>query len=173
MDPIKKRERRDMRNRMRSSESALLYLDERRRLARNRQATSLCWRGGRAFSNDEQIALSVMGIPIHALHGELCPFGVYTNALLRFADNSGWWRFDDDLAEQARQAETRGLRDSLAEALDKARLSERELAILEARLENGMTLEATALRFGVTRSRIRQIQEKALRKLRITKGLTQ
>lgn len=49
-------------------------------------------------------------------------------------------------------------------ALDK--LSERERAVLECRYADGMTLEKCGQHFNVTRERIRQIQAKALRKLR-------
>lgn len=45
-------------------------------------------------------------------------------------------------------------------------LTEREQTILKARYINGETLEEVGKTFGVTRDRIRQIQAKALRKLR-------
>lgn len=45
-------------------------------------------------------------------------------------------------------------------------LSERERKVLEFRIRNGLTLEKTAAEFCVTRERIRQIEAKAIRKLR-------
>ncbi|NIS78662.1 MAG: sigma-70 family RNA polymerase sigma factor [Anaerolineales bacterium] len=60
------------------------------------------------------------------------------------------------------------LREELLRALDK--LKEKERAVLKLRygLEDGQprTLEEVAKKFGITRERIRQIQERALRKLR-------
>lgn len=53
-------------------------------------------------------------------------------------------------------------------ALEKsiAELTDREQKVLEMRFEHGMTYEQCGYRFGVTRERIRQIEAKALRKLR-------
>jgi transcriptional regulator len=45
-------------------------------------------------------------------------------------------------------------------------LTDREQMVLEMRFEHGMTYEQCGYRFGVTRERIRQIEAKALRKLR-------
>lgn len=45
-------------------------------------------------------------------------------------------------------------------------LTEREQRVLLMRYADGMTLEATAKHFGVTRERIRQVEGKALRELR-------
>lgn len=54
-------------------------------------------------------------------------------------------------------------------ALEKAmaELTDREQKVLEMRFEHGMTYEQCGYRFGVTRERIRQVEAKALRKLRI------
>ena len=45
-------------------------------------------------------------------------------------------------------------------------LSEREIQVLEMRFRDGMTYEQCGKSFNVTRERIRQIEAKALRKLR-------
>ena len=45
------------------------------------------------------------------------------------------------------------------------RLTERERTVLELRYENNLTLAETGKEFGVTRERIRQLEERALRKL--------
>jgi RNA polymerase primary sigma factor len=75
---------------------------------------------------------------------------------------------DDSLPAPADQASTRMLRGDMGEIL-KA-LTPRERMVLEMRfgLKDGMarTLEEVGQEFGVTRERIRQIEAKALRKLR-------
>lgn len=47
-----------------------------------------------------------------------------------------------------------------------ATLTEREQSVLRHRFKNGLTLQKTAEAYGITRERIRQIEAKALRKLR-------
>ena len=47
-----------------------------------------------------------------------------------------------------------------------ATLTEREQSVLRHRFKNGLTLQKTAEAYGITRERIRQIESKALRKLR-------
>ena len=75
---------------------------------------------------------------------------------------------DDSLPGPADQASRRMLHDQMSEIL--SGLSERERKVLEMRfgLKDGTarTLEEVGQEFGVTRERIRQIEAKALRKLR-------
>jgi len=75
---------------------------------------------------------------------------------------------DDSLPGPADQASRRLLREQMNEIL--SGLTERERKVLEMRfgLKDGMarTLEEVGQEFGVTRERIRQIEAKALRKLR-------
>lgn len=52
----------------------------------------------------------------------------------------------------------------VADAL--ATLTEREQGVIACRFERGLTLEQTAKEYGITRERIRQVEAKALRKLR-------
>jgi RNA polymerase primary sigma factor len=56
----------------------------------------------------------------------------------------------------------------IAEALDKLSERERRIIVLRFGLEDGKfrTLEEVGREFGITRERIRQIEAKALRKLR-------
>lgn len=55
---------------------------------------------------------------------------------------------------------------NLLKALDDERFGDRERKVIECRFKNGMTLEETGRVFGVTRERIREIEARALRKLR-------
>ena len=75
---------------------------------------------------------------------------------------------DDKLAEPIELASQQMLKAQIAEALGK--LTERERKIIQLRfgLEDGRfrTLEEVGREFGITRERIRQIEAKALRKLR-------
>ena len=57
----------------------------------------------------------------------------------------------------------------LLEALDD--LTEREKRVLELRFRHNLDLEKTGKEFGVTRERIRQVEAKALRKLRVRQKL--
>ena len=75
---------------------------------------------------------------------------------------------DDDALEPAEAASFTLLKEQLVEVLDT--LTEREQKVLKLRfgLDDGRarTLEEVGQSFGVTRERIRQIEAKALRKLR-------
>lgn len=74
---------------------------------------------------------------------------------------------DEETITPYKSAETAMLRDSLYGLLDT--LSEREAAVIKMRfgLEgNSMTLEEVGNELGVTKERIRQIEDKALKKLR-------
>lgn len=74
---------------------------------------------------------------------------------------------DEDTITPYKSAETAMLRDSLYDLLDT--LSDREATVVKMRfgLEgNAMTLEEVGKELGVTKERIRQIEDKALKKLR-------
>lgn len=74
---------------------------------------------------------------------------------------------DDNTVTPYKSAETTMLRDSIYNLLDT--LGEREAAVIKMRfgLEgNSMTLEEVGKELGVTKERIRQIEDKALKKLR-------
>ena len=90
------------------------------------------------------------------------PVGVEENSSL------GDFIEDDSVPEPADMASREMLREQMQATLDS--LSSRERRVLELRfgLEDGQsrTLEEVGQRFGVTRERIRQIEAKALRKLR-------
>ena len=74
---------------------------------------------------------------------------------------------DDDMPQTDNELVMESLRDEIGRAL--STLSERERKIVEAFFGIGqteMTLEEIADRFGLTRERVRQIKEKAIRRLR-------
>jgi RNA polymerase primary sigma factor len=75
---------------------------------------------------------------------------------------------DKDLPSPEDAASRQLLREQLEEMLDDLTDREREVLHLRFGLEDGhaYTLEEVGKRFGVTRERIRQIEAKALRKLR-------
>lgn len=82
--------------------------------------------------------------------------------------NLGDFVKDDEAEDPERSAETEGMKEAINNALDT--LTDREREVLELRfgLKDGRsrTLEEVGKQFGVTRERIRQIESKALRKLK-------
>lgn len=78
----------------------------------------------------------------------------------------------DERINTSGEVDNKLLKEDLLKAID--RLSDREAAILKMRygLENGKTytLEEVGRHFGITRERVRQIEIKALRKLKRTKA---
>ncbi len=75
---------------------------------------------------------------------------------------------DENTASPVEETDRELLREQIAESLDSLKEREREVLIMRFGLEDGQThtLEEVGQRFGVTRERIRQIESKALRKLR-------
>ncbi len=75
---------------------------------------------------------------------------------------------DDRAPEPSRNAFAMALQDTLAMVLDK--LTDREMRIIKLRFgldgEGPFTLEETGRILGITRERVRQIQERAMAKLR-------
>ena len=57
-------------------------------------------------------------------------------------------------------------RDAFEDMLEAARITDRERDVLRYREKDGLTLEETGRKMGVTRERIRHIEAKALRKIR-------
>jgi len=87
----------------------------------------------------------------------LYPYNVAVDAV--------WFDFDGPLSDEVRQETAYtvfvpGLFQAISE------LSEREQLVLNRRYEHGFTRDDMAAEFNVTRERIRQIEHKALRKLR-------
>lgn len=70
----------------------------------------------------------------------------------------------EEAIEEDAQGSTIGLSEKMAQIIN--RLNPREQAILKLRFFEGMTLEDVAREFELTRERIRQIEDKALKKLR-------
>ena len=75
---------------------------------------------------------------------------------------------DDSMPQPLELASQQLLRSQIGDALDKLTERERKIIILRFGLEDGRfrTLEEVGREFGITRERIRQIEAKALRKLR-------
>jgi RNA polymerase primary sigma factor len=75
---------------------------------------------------------------------------------------------DDKILAPDQEVSRRILGDQLREILDELSPKEREILKLRHGLEDGIyhTLEEVGKKFGVTRERIRQIEAKALRKMR-------
>jgi len=85
-------------------------------------------------------------------------------------DNSSLGDFieDDSLLGPAAAASSQLLKEQMKDSLNSLTTRERRVLVLRFGLEDGQsrTLEEVGLKFGVTRERIRQIEAKALRKLR-------
>jgi len=85
-------------------------------------------------------------------------------------DNSSLGDFieDDSLLGPASAASSQFLKEQMKDSLDSLTTRERRVLVLHFGLEDGQsrTLEEVGRKFGVTRERIRQIEAKALRKLR-------
>ena len=81
---------------------------------------------------------------------------------------SGDFIEDSALPQPVELASHQLLKVQIAEALDKLSERERRIIVLRFGLEDGKfrTLEEVGREFGITRERIRQIEAKALRKLR-------
>lgn len=79
-------------------------------------------------------------------------------------EEAGMWR--KATPEEVNEALGRISPKGLLEAVESDFLTDRERKVLELRYKTGMDLKETGKVFGVTRERIRQVEAKALRKLR-------
>lgn len=91
------------------------------------------------------------------------------NLAMAVADGNGnYWYLSDEAKAERKQEVLDGMYKIYIPALLKSirELSDREQKVLKLRFENGLNLEQTGYRFGVTRERIRQVEARAIRKLR-------
>ncbi|MDR1955527.1 MAG: sigma-70 family RNA polymerase sigma factor [Treponema sp.] len=125
---------------------------------------------GRDPSNEE--LSEYLGLPIAKVK-EIVKLSQETTSLDTIVDDGNLTRLadlikDDSLAEPFELAFSTTLQETMEEIL--SRLSEREMKIMQLRFglagEGPLTLEETGRILGITRERVRQIQEKATFKLR-------
>ncbi|MCF7929296.1 MAG: sigma-70 family RNA polymerase sigma factor [Spirochaetales bacterium] len=113
-----------------------------------------------------------MDIPLHKVK-EILKLSQETTSLDTTVDDDNMTRLsdlisDETLTEPVENVFSFALQDTLEEVLKQ--LSEREMKIIQMRFgltgEGPFTLEETGKMLGITRERVRQIQEKAITKLR-------
>jgi RNA polymerase primary sigma factor len=118
-----------------------------------------------------------LGIPISKVK-EIVKLSQETTSLDTIVDDGNLTRLadlikDDTMAEPFEMVFTMTLQDTMEDIL--SQLSEREMKIIQLRFgltgEGPLTLEETGKLLGITRERVRQIQEKATFKLRNLKEL--
>jgi RNA polymerase primary sigma factor len=132
---------------------------------------------GRDPSNEE--LSEYMGMPVSKVK-EIVKLSQETTSLDTIVDDGSLTRLadlikDDRLAEPFETAFSMTLQETMEEIL--SRLSEREMKIIQLRFglagEGPLTLEETGRLLGITRERVRQIQEKATFKLRNLRELNE
>ena len=132
---------------------------------------------GRDPSNEE--LSEYMGIPISKVK-EIIKLSQETTSLDTIVDQTNLTRLsdlvrDDSLTEPFEAVFSIAIQETISEIL--IGLSEREMKIIQLRFgltgETPMTLEETGKLLGITRERVRQIQEKAIYKLKSLKMLTE
>jgi RNA polymerase primary sigma factor len=116
---------------------------------------------GRAMDMTDEKVRQVLDVSRHPISLE-APVGQDGEAFL------GDFIEDSALPQPVELASHQLLKLQIAEALDKLSERERRIIVLRFGLEDGKfrTLEEVGREFGITRERIRQIEAKALRKLR-------
>ncbi len=116
---------------------------------------------GRAMNMTDEKVRQVLDVSRHPISLE-APVGQDGDAFL------GDFIEDSALPQPVELASHQLLKMQIAEALDKLSERERRIIVLRFGLEDGKfrTLEEVGREFGITRERIRQIEAKALRKLR-------
>jgi RNA polymerase primary sigma factor len=116
---------------------------------------------GRAMDMTDEKVRQVLDVSRHPISLE-APVGQDGEAFL------GDFIEDSTLPQPVELASHQLLKMQIAEALDKLSERERRIIVLRFGLEDGKfrTLEEVGREFGITRERIRQIEAKALRKLR-------
>jgi len=121
--------------------------------------------------NEEELSL-YLGIPVSKVK-EIVKLSQETTSLDTIVDDGNLTRLadlikDDHMAEPFEMVFSMTLQETMSGIL--SQLSEREMKIIQLRFgltgENPLTLEETGKYLGITRERVRQIQEKAIWKLR-------
>jgi RNA polymerase primary sigma factor len=118
-----------------------------------------------------------LGIPASKVK-EIVKFSQETTSLDTIVDDGNFTRLadlikDDQMSEPFEMVFSMTLQETMGGIL--SQLSEREMKIIQLRFgltgENPLTLEETGKYLGITRERVRQIQEKAIWKLRTLREL--
>jgi len=121
--------------------------------------------------NDEELSV-YLGVPVSKVK-EIVKLSQETTSLDTIVDDGNLTRLadlikDDNMAEPFEMVFSMTLQETMEDIL--SQLSEREMKIIQLRFgltgENPLTLEETGKCLGITRERVRQIQEKAIWKLR-------
>jgi RNA polymerase primary sigma factor len=120
---------------------------------------------------DEELS-EYLGVPVSKVK-EIVKLSQETTSLDTIVDDGNLTRLaelikDDNMAEPFELVFSMTLQETMSDIL--SQLSEREMKIIQLRFgltgENPLTLEETGKYLGITRERVRQIQEKAIWKLR-------
>ena len=120
---------------------------------------------------DEELS-EYLGVPVSKVK-EIVKLSQETTSLDTIVDDGNLKRLadlikDDNMAEPFEMVFSMTLQETMGDIL--SQLSEREMKIIQLRFgltgENPLTLEETGKYLGITRERVRQIQEKAIWKLR-------
>jgi RNA polymerase primary sigma factor len=126
--------------------------------------------------SDEELS-EYLGVPVSKVK-EIVKLSQETTSLDTIVDDGNLTRLadlikDDTMAEPFEMVFSMTLQETMEDIL--SRLSEREMKIIQLRFglagEGPLTLEETGKHLGITRERVRQIQEKATFKLRNLKEL--
>jgi len=121
--------------------------------------------------NEEELSL-YLGVPVSKVK-EIVKLSQETTSLDTIVDDGNLTRLadlikDDHMAEPFEMVFSMTLQETMSGIL--SQLSDREMKIIQLRFgltgENPLTLEETGKYLGITRERVRQIQEKAIWKLR-------
>jgi RNA polymerase primary sigma factor len=126
--------------------------------------------------NDEELS-EYLGVPVSKVK-EIVKLSQETTSLDTIVDDGNLTRLadlikDDNMAEPFEMVFSMTLQETMGDIL--SQLSDREMKIIQLRFgltgENPLTLEETGKYLGITRERVRQIQEKAIWKLRTMREL--
>jgi len=126
--------------------------------------------------NEDELS-EYLGIPAAKVK-EIVKFSQETTSLDTIVDDGNFTRLadlikDDQMTEPFEMVFSMTLQETMGGIL--SQLSEREMKIIQLRFgltgENPLTLEETGKYLGITRERVRQIQEKAIWKLRTLREL--
>ena len=125
---------------------------------------------------DEELS-EYLGVPVAKVK-EIVKLSQETTSLDTIVDDGNLTRLadlikDDNMAEPFEMVFSMTLQETMGDII--SQLSEREMKIIQLRYgltgENPLTLEETGKYLGITRERVRQIQEKAIWKLRTMREL--